>query len=312
MRGDAVVRALAAGSVLLVALSGCMLPFGSSKDKDGGGKTAGGPPPGGWPQPENGRLTEKMCGLLTDADYAKYGHQRLPAEAPRRFGANGVDCMHMTNDELTLNLQPTAESARLLFAGDLKDHKDKLAENGVQSMLAMNVVQGADESWFDRWTLSSGSGKFPEYEIKVRRGSLIVGIVLSGIHGKNEKDPKEILTGLAGLVLQRIPNVGKVDTGKTHKIHFQVLGRGRAKSISYYDPSEGKTVKLANVPLPWKADKPLASMGDQPVTLNLNATSSAPLAPLQCAISVDGKPIVTRDPSPGFALCFGTYTETKN
>jgi hypothetical protein len=73
---------------LMIALAGCGLtgidrPIGGEA-RGGGAGAAAGPPPGGWPQPENGRLTDKMCGLLTDADYAKFGHRRLPRVSEKR------------------------------------------------------------------------------------------------------------------------------------------------------------------------------------------------------------------------------------
>lgn len=297
------------GCGLLVALAGCV-PGGGGK----GGEAEGGPPPGGWPQPENGRLTEKMCGLLTDADYAKFGHKRLPnvSRKSAENGTNSVECTHMTLDQLTLDLQPTAAGAKLAFAQDLKDHKQRLASDGRPSILATGVVQGADESWFDYATLGGGGSEFQEHEIQVRRGALIVSIMLSGIRGKNEQNPRTVLAGLAGLVLSRIPEVGKTDTGTLPEIEFRVTGAGRARTISYHDPSSSSSVNLKNVKLPWHVKVPVVWRGQQvPLTLNATATASTTLglAPIGCGISVSGRSLAEQRGA-GFALCQGTYSES--
>jgi hypothetical protein len=281
-------------------------------DKGGGGN--GGPPKGGWPQPVNGQLTPQMCGLLTDDDYAKYGHERLPVISQKRVdnAPNAIDCLYTTSDELDLSLQPTAEAAKVQYAAGLKDHKERLSENSRPTILATNVVQGADESWFDYWTLGTADAKFKEYEISVRRGSLVVGIVLSGIKGEHEKDPRTVLTGLAGLVLQRIPNVGRADTGKTHKAEFVVAGAGRAKQIVFNDPTSGEVTTLKNVKLPWHVEKPLINTGQAQIMLNLTAVSSTPMAAIGCNISVDGQTVVQEQPKiGGFANCSQPFTPPK-
>jgi hypothetical protein len=304
-RGAAVVCAL----VLALAGCGTKLPGGHSA-----AKASGGPPPGGWPQPVNGQLTTQMCGLLTDADYAKYGHERLPMVSEKRSDnePNAVDCLHMTQDDLTLNLQPTAEAAKLTYDARLRDHKHRLVEDGRPTVLAENVVPGSDQSWFDYWTLGTANSKFTEYEIGVRRGSLIVSMILSGLKGKKEKDPRVVLSGLAGLVLQRIPSVGRTDTGKTQKARFSVTGPGRAKQIVYNDPATSKTVTLKNVKLPWHVEKPLVTLGSPMVMFTLNATSNSPMAALGCSISVDGQTVVVQQPGIGaFASCVDSYTPPK-
>jgi hypothetical protein len=307
--------ALSLACALMLAITGCKSngASGNGGAKGGGTAAAAGPPPGGWPQPENGQLTTKMCGLLTDADYQKYGHQRLPVVSQKRSDnlPNAVDCLYMTNDELSLNLEPTTSAAKIAYAGDLKDHKERLNEDQRPTILAQNVVQGADESWFDYWTLGTADSKFKEYQIDVRRGSLIVDIVLSGIKGKTEQDPRTLLTGLAGLVLQRIPNVGKGDTGKDHKVRFSIIGPGSAKQISYNDPTTAKAVTLKNVKLPWHTDKALVNTGQAMVILNLTAVPAAPMAQLGCNIQVDGETVVREDPRIGFTSCMKTFTPPK-
>lgn len=312
-RGSPLSGMVSLGCALAIVLTGCKGKTNESAEAQGGGIKAAGPPPGGWPQPENGRITQKMCGLLTDADYAKFGHQRLPSVSQDQgTGSNAVTCLYMTSDELTLNLQPTAESAKIVYADDLKDHKERLASDGRQSILATNVVPGADESWFDYWTIGTEASKMPEHELRLRRGSLLVNLVLSGIKGKNEQDPRTVLSGLAALVLQRIPDVGKVDTGTTHKVTYQVTGKGRAKEIDYADPTQSKIIKAGGHPLPWKIVKPVPSLGDQQVPLTLSALAASPMAAIGCRISVDGKIVTEQEPRiGGFASCLGDYNETK-
>ncbi|MGI8336486.1 MmpS family transport accessory protein [Actinomadura scrupuli] len=299
------------GSALVIALAGCGSDGSGGSGGSGGGEAAGGgPPPGGWPQPENGRLTEKMCGLLTNADYAKYGHHRLPSVSAKPVeGGNGVECLYMTQDELSLGLQPTAQAAKLVYAAGLKEHKDRLASDHRSTILATGVVPGADESWFDYWTLGTEGAQYKEHELQLRRGSLLVTLILSGLRGKSEKDPREVLTGLAGLVLERIPDVGKTDTGVTHKVQYEVTGSGTAKLIMYYDPAESKTVQRKNVRLPWRLELPMAGQGGQQIPLTLNATSSGPLAVIGCSVSVDGRSVKAQPPQIGLAFCTGTFTE---
>jgi hypothetical protein len=304
--------ALSLGCALLLALAGCGT---KTTGGGGGGAAAAGPPAGGWPQPVNGRLTTKMCGLLTDADYAKYGHERLASVSQKKVDdlPNAIDCLYMTEDDLDLNLQPTAEAAKLSFAAALKAHKERLAEDQRSTVLAQNVVPGADESWFDYWTLGTADSKFTEYEIRVRRGSLLVGITLSGLKGKKEQDPRVLLSGLAGLVLQRIPAVGKTDTGRTHRAKFTVIGPGRAKQITYNDPTTQKGVTLKNVKLPWHVEKPLVATGSPFVMFNLSAFSTRSMVAIGCNISVDGETVVQQAPQiTGFANCMKTYTPPKS
>jgi hypothetical protein len=310
-RGAAV---LSAGCALMLALAGCGSSDGSGGSVTGAVKAAGGPPAGGWPQPVNGQLTPAMCGLLTDADYAKYGHQRLPVVSQKRVPdqPNAVDCLYTTEDDLNLGLQPTAESARIAYAAGLADHKRRLSEDRRPTVLASNVVPGADESWFDYWTLGTADSKFKEYEIQVRRGSLLVGVTLSGLKGEHEQDPRTVLSGLAGLVLQRIPNVGRADTGRTTMAKFTVTGPGHAKQIAYNDPSTAKTITLKNVKLPWHVEKPLVTLGSPFVMLNLTAVSGRTMVAVGCEISVNGVTVVEQPPQiTGFANCMKSYTPPK-
>ncbi|KAB2360221.1 MmpS family transport accessory protein [Actinomadura montaniterrae] len=311
MRRGCAIRTIAAGGALALALSGC--GGGGGKDKaSGAGKPPLKPagqataPAGGWPQPENGRLTAKMCGLLTDGDYAKYGHQRMPQEdaGPAQDGSNAVYCTYMLGDQLNLSLQKSAQGAKIAFKQGLDDHRDRL--KGKQSVLAPNVVQGADESWFDYSTLGGGPS---EYEVEARRGGLIVGIVLSEVPQHPDKDPKGMLAALAALVLQRIPDVGKADTGIVHQVKYVVWGSGgAAMQLVYSDPVNSKSVTLKNVKLPWHKEFPMPDTGDQPTAaLSISGAAASPTAFLGCEVLVDGKPVQKKDPSSGMVFCDAMY-----
>jgi hypothetical protein len=302
-------------TLALVALTAVLTACGTGSpggDK-GGGTTAAGPPSGGWPQPENGRLTTRMCGLLTDADYAKYGHRRLPVVSQENAKTlpNAIDCLYTAQDDLSLSLQPTAEAARLQYSRTLADHKDRLSGEHRPSALATDVVPGADESWFDYWTLGTADSKFKEYQLSARRGALVVGIVLSGLKGDHEQDPRTVLSGLAGLVLQRIPDVGRTDTGTTSKARFTVVGGGRAHQIIYTDPTTLKSVTLKNVKLPWHLDTPLVDTGQGSTLFNLTAQSGVPTGMVGCSVSVGGATMVEEQPRMGVVSCMETYTPRK-
>lgn len=293
-----------------IALTGChsSAKAGSPPVK---APSAGGPPAGGWPQPEKGRMTEKMCGLLTEDDYAKFGHMLLgQIDAKRADTGNAVSCLYQLSDSLSLDLQPTAASAALRFAADLKDHKDRFAEEHSPSVLAENVLSGADESWFDYSTDAAGETQDAEHEIEVRRGSLLVDIVLAGMKEKDEKDPRTVLTGLAGLVLQRIPDVGKTASGSTHQVTYTITGVGKARQINYGDPSTQENRELKGVKLPWSLTKPIGfPSGQQQMELYLSAvmpTHLITLPVIRCRISVDGKTVADERGS-GAASCTNLY-----
>ncbi|MBO2465085.1 DUF3558 family protein [Actinomadura violacea] len=292
----------------MLALAGC---GGGGKDKPAGKAPVkpaakASAPAGGWPQPENGRLTAKMCGLLTDADYAKYGHQRMPQEnaGPAQDGSNTVGCTYMLGDQLTLSLQKSAQGAKITFKQGLDDHKDRL--KGKPSVLAPNVVQGADESWFDYSTLGGGPS---EYEVEARRGALTVGIVLSEVPQHPDKDPKGMLAALAALVLQRIPDVGKADTGIVHQVKYVVWGSGpKAMQIVYSDPVSTKSVTLKNVKLPWHKEFPMPDAGNQPTAaLSISGAGATPMVMVGCEVFVDGKSVQKKVPDGGLVFCDADY-----
>jgi hypothetical protein len=293
------------GCALLVALTGCRLM--------GGGGDESGPPPGGWPQPAGDRVTESMCGLLTNADYAKLGHVRRPkmtSSVVERF--NSVDCQYESTDDMTLSLQPTAEFAKYLFAAELKDHKKQLAEVHRQSSLVSGVVGPADESWFDYWTLGTAEARPVAHELRVRRGALILDITLSGVRGEKEKDPRSVLVDLADLVLRRLPHVGAKDTGRQHKIQYGVIGAGRLKSVEWSDYTDVQDGDIAkNVLLPWLRTVPMASAdGVQPDPLILRAEARSPRAKIGCLIVVDDEPVAAERPRPGSVECQAPFPDS--
>jgi hypothetical protein len=278
-----------------LALVGCDPVAGSVHD---------GPPAGGWPQPAGDRLTESMCGLLTKADYTRLGHVRRPSMwGTVNASTNSLDCQYQAGDELTLSLQPTAEFARYVFAADLQDHKGRLAADHRRSTLAGDVVGPADESWSDIVATMGTAAAGPE--LRLRRGALILGITLSGVRGKKEKDPRGELTELANLVLRRLPHVGAHDTGTTHKIEYEVVGTGRAGSIEWekFD-GVGGYGRLKNPRIPWLQTVWMATGGS--ITPNppvLRVQASSPDRKVGCLIVVDGVPQAGQRPRKDFADC---------
>lgn len=296
----------AIGCVLAMALAGCGGGGGEEHAAASHPANNAAAPAVDWPQPVNGQMTEKMCDLLTNADYAKYGHELMPRDSAKRFadGRNGVDCLYMLGDSLDISVQPSAKGAALTYASDLREHKQRLSGDHRQTMLAEGVLPGADQSWFDFWTLS-GNG---EHELEARRGSLIVDLVLGSTKGAHEQDPKTVLTGLAGLIFQRVPNVGRTDTGSTHKARYQITGHGTLRQITYNDPVTLKTITLTHVKAPWHKDFELPSRGNTPTSMYLTGVPSTPMSPpLACRVTVDGKTIVSQPPGNAGANCSGYY-----
>jgi hypothetical protein len=294
---------MAMAAAVLLAAAGC-----SGGDGDSGGGSVK-PPAGGWPQPENGQITAKMCGLLTRGDYEQFNHRQLLDLKPQgsKTTTNGVSCSAPPADILELALQPTAESAKVWYKGSLASRKSQVISHKRDTVLVENLVTGADESWFDFWVDSGNDDKLKDYELQVRRGALAVTLVLSGVDEAKEKDPKGTLVALAGRVLQRVGGLGKTDTGATPMLHLEVNGKGRAGRIQYSVPDrQSKT--LNNVRLPWKTDLPLADHGEQLQTISLDAhspiTSGLPIR-VSCRILADDK-VLSTEQNFGFAGCLGS------
>ena len=288
--------------LLTLALAGCDPLAGSP---------AGEPPPGGWPQPAAGRLNSDLCGLLTKADYARLGHIRQSSMwSTVADGGDSLACQYRSNDELTLTLLPTAAYAEYVFATGLREHKDDLTRAHRTPGLADDVVGPADESWYDR-SLGSTDPTPEPHEIRVRRGALIVGVMLSGVRGKTEKDPRDVLIELSNLVLRRLPHVGAQDVGTNHKIEYEVVGSGRAATLKWEDYTGfTHSGSLSNPRLPWLRTIPMAVFpGAAASPLSLSVRASSPDKKVGCQITVDGTPVAADGMRKGHAYCESAFPD---
>ena len=148
------IRTVALSIATMAALTGCMLG-GAGDDADSAAK----PPAGGWPRLEDGKLTEKMCGLLVAADYKPFGHKMIGLLEPAtgKDSSNYVSCAGILGEWLTLDLQPTAESAKIRYDRSLDTRKDVVIVEKQQTVLAQDLLQGADQSWFDYGQAPAGT-----------------------------------------------------------------------------------------------------------------------------------------------------------
>jgi hypothetical protein len=293
---------IALGCALLLVLTGCRLTSGRHDQS--------GPPAGGWPQPAGTRVTSAMCGLLTDADYARLGHDRKPSTSGTvRDQTNTVDCLYESVDEMTLSLEPTAAAAKYIFAADLRNHRKQLAEGSRRSDLAGGVVGPADESWFDNWSAGTSGSSPAAHEIRVRRGGLILGITLSGDRGKKERDPRTVLVDLAGLVLRRLPHVGARDTGTTHRIEYELIGKGKATGVYWDDYTGIENSDVENLPLPWSTVVEMASPAGVTLDPPVLHAEVGPNAKLTCLIFVDGVPVAGEKSHKGVVECEGVLPD---
>lgn len=300
-------RLVALGCALMVVLSGCELMAGGDKEPS--------PPLGGWPQPAGERVTEKMCGLLTKADYSRVGHDgKVKSSGTVNTTTNTVNCRYESADAMTLSLRPTAAFAKYVFAAGLADHKRQLTNRRQRSALVSDVVGAADESWFDNRTPATAGNGPVAHELRLRRGGLLLGITLSGTRGEKGKDPRSALVDLAGVVLRRLPHVGAKDTGTPHKIQYEVFGPygpGGAKLITWTDYTGVESSgQVTRVRLPWLHTVPMASFdGADPDIPMLHATAISPRAKIGCLIVVDGEPVAGRKPRAGYADCEGPFPD---
>jgi hypothetical protein len=295
-----------AGLGLLLAVAAC----GPAKS----GATGTATPSPGWPQAVNGRLTTQMCGLLTEADYAKYHRARFSLQSDDVDPANTVFCRYLLDDYLTLSLQPTEEAAKLVLENDQDMQIAQLAGNGIVSILDSGYVPHTDDSWFDYTNTSTPAHK--EYHLEARRGALLIILNLGGAPDKNATDPRTTLAGLATLVLQRVPDLGTHDLGQTHKITMHVSGTGAADYVHYADPNVPGTLYVRVQPppkLPWSLEVPFAIVSSkETISLSVTAASAAGAsAPLSCQISVDGKLEVSNSGA-GTTSCQAVYRHPTN
>lgn len=287
---------------LLAACGGGGHPTGASP--------SGGPPPGGWPKPVNGKLTAAMCGLLTDADYEKYGHMRLSRLSAGRadtVGPNVVACGYQGDDNLELNLQPGILAAHLIFTEDTKRHKKERGAGAAAP--SVNVVPGADESWFDVAGNNVPGGQ-NEYELEFRRGALVATLQLGFLADKKQADPRTLLTGLATLVMKRT-DAGASGPGTFRTVHYRVTGHGVANSIQYTDPNTLQVKEKKNVHLPWSKDIPYAERGAGQMDVILSAIAfpkpPIPAPAITCSVTTEHRAPVTNTGT-GSADCQGSLS----
>jgi hypothetical protein len=295
---------IAAAATVLLILAGC-----GDDDETGGTVKA---PEGGWPQAENGRVTAKMCGLITPDDFESLRHQQImnfEARTSPPPATNAVECEAPAADFLGLNVQPTVEAATIWHKASLAGRKQEVIDHERDTILVENVVTGADESWFDYWLDSGEDSTYKDYQLQLRRGALIVELHIGGIEATDDTDPKATLTALADRVLQRVGDLGRTDTGTTPSMHLEVLGKGKARSISYTVPDVEGVVRLDNVKLPWQKDVKIADHGQtmQVVTLNADAATAGMLVPppIACRMLLDGKIVAEHSGQVGLAQCLG-------
>ncbi|TNY37130.1 hypothetical protein [Thermomonospora catenispora] len=302
-------------AVMLVSATAC----GGGDDGGGGGEGKSRAaavrvtvPPGGWPQPVNGRVTERMCDLLTDADYQEYGYPQRPFEK-KEIDPNNPDWAVCTRrlggSSFSIGLRPSAELAKKEFQQRLQQHKDLMFQDHRQMILATDLVPGADESWFDYSALEIAVRDFDEYEILVRRGSLLFSIVLTMDPKRGGKDPKTTLVGLAQRVLQRLPGVGTRDTGQTPTVVYELLGNGSVFTINYWDPGVRRLVFRNNVKLPWRLKRtfdPRQAELDGPFSVSGGAFLGSDPRGVRCRILMNGR-VVAEKSHPQFVGCDYRY-----
>ncbi|GAB7042312.1 MULTISPECIES: hypothetical protein [Catenuloplanes] len=287
---------------LIAALAAalCLTACGGTGGGDGGG--AAGTTPTAWPQPVDGTLTEAMCDVLTPDDFLAEGVDVLRWETREKapdVSPNAVRCHALGSHFFWLNLQPDPVSADLYFQWLL--HQQDTAP------IAENHVPGADQSWF------TVSGTDPQ--LFVRRGSLIFGMRVGRMHDDTGFDPRAATATLAGRALERMPDVGRVATGKPHEMVLSVNGTNTEQAtIGYVDPIAVEVVE-EKVDLPWTRKILFPAFG-QPMSITLDASASAPasfttLPIVTCDITIDGEE-EKRNNGPGpSTFCNGSYAEPR-
>jgi Mycobacterium membrane protein len=250
-----------------------------------------------------------MCGVLTASDFQRYGHSLLPEANPPVVGPQGrsLGCVHELQDEWDLFTQPTARTAAAALDQLHASNTRGLVEHGLPRQPLDNPLPGADASWFDVSSLTAKGTAGTYHVIGARRGPFYFTITLAGLVGAHEKDAREVLVGLATLVLQRISDVGTPAAGTDHVVHYLVTGPGTA-TITYLDPELGRQITLPTLPLPWLRDIPFPDNGTAPVLLQVMAAGAAPLGAgrLSCRIVVDGV-LADQQAGQAAALCLTSF-----
>lgn len=274
------------------------------------GSPSGGPPPGGWPKPVNGKLTPAMCGLLTDADYQRYGRMRMGRISAKRsaeLGPNVATCLYQGDDSLELNLQPGIVSGHLIYMEDLRRHENDRPRAATPP--STDVVPGADESWFDL-AGDDVPGGHPEYQVEFRRGALVTTLQLGFLDGAKKVDPQTMLSGLAQLVMKRA-STGTSGPGTHRTVHYRVHGHGVAKLLMYTDPNSMNVRKKKHVHLPWSTAIPYGERGAAQQNVQLTAleppTGFAPAPTLTCTVTTEHHAPI-ENTGPGSATCQGSLS----
>jgi hypothetical protein len=215
-------------------------------------------PPGGWPRPVDGKLTEQLCGLLTSGDLVR---QRLPAEvvAPR-LDLSALICGNLST-QYWLILLPNAESAGILFTAQRAAEQKVPDGTGITRQSSTGVVPGAQDSVLVASDLGTGHGHSTVAVAK--RGALVVIVRLTG----DDPGRPAVAGVLAALLLNRAPDLGRADTGPTLTVSYKVTGSGTAAQLDYRDPVAGTVVLRANVPLPWSLTLPYVRVTRENVPL---------------------------------------------
>ncbi|GAB7052228.1 hypothetical protein [Catenuloplanes indicus] len=288
---------------ILAALAAalCLTACGPG-DSGGSGDAGPGQAPTAWPQPVDGKLTEAMCDVLTPDDFLAVGVDALRWEeravAPD-ISPNAVRCHALGGHFLWFTLQPDPVSADLYFQWLL--HQQDTAPT------AENHVPGADQSWF------ATGGTDPQ--LFVRRGALVLSLSVGFAHDDTGFDPRAATATLAGQALERLPDVGRVATGKPHEMVLTVTGKDTAQAIvGYTDPITVEAVQ-ETVTLPWNKKIQFPAFG-RPTSITLNASAPAPvsfttLPSVTCGITIDGTE-EERNNGPGpSTFCYGSYAEPR-
>jgi hypothetical protein len=212
------VRLIAIALCGVLGLAGSACGTVKPKPRSHQAANASGPPASGWPQAADGKIDGQMCDILTVADFKTYGRivttkaQKIKPEN----GGNAITCDYAFHDTLTLSLAPDATIAGRSYRSMLDAAKRRGDEQRSSDQLVQSLVAGADESFYDPDVEDAG-GDRKNTVLQVRRGALLVGIHLSSAT-QGKTDPKESSTGLAGLVLQRAPDLGRKGFSARHTL----------------------------------------------------------------------------------------------
>ncbi|MDR7277490.1 hypothetical protein [Catenuloplanes atrovinosus] len=287
---------------LLAALAAALCLTACGGGGDGGAGPDPAATPTAWPQPVDGKLTEATCDVLTADDFLAVGVHALrweEREPAPHLGPNAIGCHALGDHWASFILQPDPVSAELYFDYMLNTRTDTVPAE-------TNDVPGADETWFTTAGLNSN--------LAVRKGSLIFNLSIGFARDDTDFDPRTATATLAGKILERLPGVGAITTGKPHEMVLTVTGKGtRQAQIIYTDPLGGEPVR-ETVNLPWTTRIKFPAFG-QPLSTTLDASagtvSMTALPSLTCAITIDGiEQPSTAGPGPSTS-CRSSFAEPR-